>query len=66
MTFTEAKKDFIRCSSSYNDYWEMQISWESYKDGLCRDGVITQTQFNNWGNPTTPEKFKSWKKKNNL
>ena len=38
----------------------MQQAWEAFKDGLTRDGEITQRQSDNWGNPCTPETFERW------
>lgn len=59
-----ALKSFISVTSKWNDYWEMQLNWECYIDGLARDGQITEKQRNNWGNPTTPEKFRNWNSRN--
>lgn len=25
--------------------------WNAYTDGLCKDGLITSTQYRNWSNP---------------
>jgi hypothetical protein len=25
--------------------------WNNYTDSLCKDGLITQKQYNNWMNP---------------
>ena len=62
---SEAVKSFVSSSEKgFNDYYEMQQSWTFFTDGLCRDGQITLKQFENWGNPTTVEKFKSWHKRN--
>ncbi len=33
------------------DYWTAQLMWTEYIDDLCRQGKITQDQFNNWTNP---------------
>jgi hypothetical protein len=44
----------------------MQQDWEAFKDGLCRDGRITQRQADSWGNPCTPETFNRWQKRNGL
>lgn len=50
----------------WSDYWAMQQDWEAFKDGLCRDGKITQKQADSWGNPCTPETFDRWQKRNGL
>lgn len=26
-------------------------AWNNYTDALCKDGVITESQYNNWTNP---------------
>jgi len=28
------------------DYYKIQLEWSCFIDGLCRDGVITQAQYN--------------------
>ena len=33
------------------DYWTGQLAWSTWIDGLCKDGVITQKQWNNWKTP---------------
>lgn len=59
-TFRNAVNTFKSEYGRFNDYWEMQQAWEAFKDGLARDGEITQKQSDNWGNPCTPETFKKW------
>ena len=59
-TFRSAVDTFKSEYGRFNDYWEMQQAWEAFKDGLARDGEITQKQFDNWGNPCTPETFNKW------
>jgi hypothetical protein len=44
----------------------MQLDWEAFVDGLVSDGTVTDRQAGNWGNPCTPETFKSWQKRNGL
>jgi hypothetical protein len=29
-----------------NDYCKVQLEWSCFIDGLCRDGVISQAQYN--------------------
>lgn len=67
-TFKQGVDDFISCAPSggWSDYWAMQQDWEAFKDGLCRDGRITQRQADSWGNPCTPETFNRWQKRNGL
>ena len=62
-TFKSAVDTFKEESGRFNDYWEMQQAWEAFKDGLARDGEITQRQSDNWGNPCTPETFARWNSK---
>lgn len=40
--FRKAKKD---------DYPSVQFDWQTYKDGLCKGGEITQRQYDRWDNP---------------
>lgn len=65
MTKEEALKQFItlRRGRPWGDYWTMQEMWSCYVDGLNKYGVITDRQAQNWGNPTTPEKFEKWTRK---
>lgn len=28
-----------------------QFAWQIYIDGLCKDGEISQRQYDTWGNP---------------
>lgn len=61
LTFRQAVQDF-KAAGHWSDYYEMQQDWESYKDGLERDGVISEKTRSTWGNPCTPETFKRWNK----
>lgn len=61
LTFRQAVQDF-KAAGQWNDYYEMQQDWEAYKDGLERDGVISEKTRSTWGNPCTPEGFKKWNK----
>lgn len=29
----------------------LQLAWQCFIDGLCKDGTITQKQYDTWGNP---------------
>lgn len=33
------------------DYLAVQFAWECFVDGLCKDGDITQEQYNSWTFP---------------
>ena len=33
------------------DYWEAQQQWSFYTDHLCKSGLITLRQYNNWKTP---------------
>ena len=60
MTRREALKEFIADSNGWGDYWAMQFDWTCFVDGLCKDKIITDRQWNIWGNPCAPEGFKKW------
>lgn len=55
MTYREAVRNFkIYNAKLYNDcvdYWIGQLCWSSYTDMLCKDGIITQKQYNTWSTP---------------
>lgn len=67
-TFKQAVDTFLDYApeGGWSDYWSMQQDWASFTDGLVRDGTVTDRQTGNWGNPCTPETFKSWQKRNGL
>ena len=55
MTYKDAVKEF---KSSYRDlfikrvdYLTGQLAWATYVDGLCKDGQITQRQYDTWATP---------------
>lgn len=33
------------------DYWTAQEAWARYIDGLCKNGEITQKQYDTWETP---------------
>ena len=33
------------------DYWSVQLMWSEFTDSLCKNGDITQEQWNNWTTP---------------
>lgn len=56
MTLREVKRQFISCyygtKSRYlyarrKDYCKVQFEWSCFIDGLCKDGQITQKQYDN-------------------
>lgn len=63
MTKKEVIRDFLECNKPFSDYWAMQETWSCIVDCLKKDGEITEKQFNTWGNPCTPETFKTFNKK---
>lgn len=30
------------------DYCKMQLAWSTFVDSLCKDGTITQRQYDTW------------------
>ena len=55
MQYREAVKIF---KESYRDlydeqvdYWTAQECWANFTDILCKDGTITEKQWNNWETP---------------
>lgn len=63
MTYKKALAVFLCANRPFSDYWEMQLAWSCYVDGLHRDGMITDRQARTWDNPCTPETFKRFNKK---
>lgn len=59
MTFRQAMHDFIDMyggrdafnAAKKKDYPAVQFDWSCYKDRLCKDGEITQKQYDTWDNP---------------
>lgn len=43
------KKDFLE--ELNNDRIAIITDWNDYTDKLCKDGCITENQYNNWNNP---------------
>lgn len=33
------------------DYWTIQLMWATYVDDLCKQGKISQKQYDNWETP---------------
>ena len=55
MTYREAVKDFRQLNGKLYedqvDYWTAQAAWAGYTDTLCKDGWITQKQYDTWKTP---------------
>ena len=55
MTYRDAVKEFKRQNVelwiNQVDYWTAWEVWDAYVDGLCKSGLITERQFNNWATP---------------
>ena len=39
------RKDYHRAKRK--DYFKVQLEWSIYIDNLCKDGIITQEQYEN-------------------
>lgn len=63
MTKKQVINYFLNTHRPFNDYWEMQLTWEIVIDNLCKDKEITQKQRDNFGNPCSPDTFKNFNKK---
>lgn len=55
MTYRQAVREFKETHkhlwANHVDYWTAQLAWSAYVDGLCKDGVITQKQYDTWATP---------------
>lgn len=55
MRYLEAKRDFETIYMSFYlkrvDYWTAQEAWAAYVDELCKNGEITQKQYDTWETP---------------
>ena len=47
----EFKNQYIGLYINHVDYWTAFEAWTFYKDGLCKDGQITQRQYDIWSTP---------------
>ena len=43
--------DYVYYAHIRGDKVAMRESWNNFTDGLCKDGEITESQYNNWSNP---------------
>ena len=58
MTKKEARKEFAEYIKPYvvakygaDDYIAIREAWNDWTDFLCKEGRITDWQYNNWSNP---------------
>lgn len=55
MTYEQAVREFKDLYRSlyirYADYWTAQLAWAEYTDMLCKNGNITQHQYDSWSPP---------------
>jgi hypothetical protein len=54
MTYDEVNEFFERCILPNlppdDDIWHRE-AWNNYTDMLCKDGHITEDEYNTWDNP---------------
>lgn len=57
MTYKDAvrqfRNQFIDLWERQVDYWTAQEVWAGWVDYLCKDGQITQRQYDTWATPFT-------------
>lgn len=46
--FREIYKELYKAGA---DYWTAQLAWAEFTDSLCREGRITQKQYETWKTP---------------
>lgn len=55
MSYKDAVKEFqsqfITLYLNEVDYWQAEQVWTAWVDGLCKEGRITQKQYNTWEPP---------------
>ena len=54
MTKAEALKDFRQLFKTFGkrgDATAKREDWNNYTDALCKEGLITLNQYENWGQP---------------
>lgn len=55
MRYLEAKRDFemiyLNLYLEKVDYWRAFEAWSTFIDGLCKEGRITQKQYETWETP---------------
>ena len=56
MTKAEAIRDFRILYKTFTNYGKGDVvakrtEWNDYTDALCKEGLITQKQYEDWGQP---------------
>ena len=55
MTYAQGVKrfkfEYIHLYINKVDYWKAEEAWAKYIDNLCKDGEITQNQYETWQTP---------------
>tara|TARA_R100000773_G_C4143708_1_gene68934 strand:+ start:108 stop:293 length:186 start_codon:yes stop_codon:yes gene_type:complete len=56
MTKAEAIRDFRILYKTFTNYRKGDVvakrtEWNDYTDALCKEGLITPKQYENWGQP---------------
>ena len=56
LTKAEALKDFRLLYKTFTNYRKGDVvakrtEWNDYTDALCKEGLITLKQYENWGQP---------------
>lgn len=55
MTYRQVIKEFqTEYRNLYEqevDYWTAQLAWSAFVDSLCKEGVVTQKQWETWETP---------------
>ena len=56
MTKAEALKDFRLLYKTFTNYRKGDVvakrtEWNDWTDSLCKEGLITEKQYENWGQP---------------
>ena len=49
--FRQLWKEQLKGSRLYYDTIAKREAFNNYTDGLCKEGLITQKQYENWGQP---------------
>ena len=65
MKMEEIKREFIRENKDYilnniNDIISINFEYTCYIDGLCKDGLITQRQYNSGNNHISKNDIKKY------
>lgn len=50
-TFNEEIKPLVEKHRGYDDDIALREEWNNWTDSLCKGGVITNCQYENWDNP---------------